>query len=119
MDGLGLVQTFGAIAGLLTIVAGILTTAVTFAGKRNTDRAAELRMLLDERKADTVDARGDVERLERERDALRDRLDVLREQHRQVADDLWFAQRRVTAYAHQLVDAGLTPDRMPDLREQL
>lgn len=125
MDGVGLVQTLGAIAGLLTAAGAAFGVILTHVGRRNTERAAEslaraadLRLLLDERKSDTASFRGDVDRLEQELNQSRERLETLREQHRAVQNDLWFARRRITVYAHQLVTAGLEPDRLPDLEQQ-
>lgn len=76
------VPVLSALAVLLTALAGLLGVFVTRAAGRRTGSAEDLRMLLEERRADRADDRAEIDRLEQELRMSRALEQALREQLR-------------------------------------
>lgn len=107
--GSNLVPVLSGLAVLLTALAGLFGLFVTGAASRRTASAADLKLLLDERRADRAEDRAEVEQERHLRLEVEKRLTECRATLAETQQALRLSTTLEAAMRRQLLAHGLTP----------
>lgn len=112
--GANLVPVLSGVAVLLTALATLLGVLVTRAATRRTQTSEDIKVLLDERRADRADDRAEIERLEELRLEDRREIEHLDTLLRNAERDLLVSRALEQALREQLISHGLIPHQTGD-----